>query len=65
LGIKSRRKKWVGQVERMEVRGNPYTLLVERYEERTIKRSRYKRKEKIKMDLGVIGECVLDFSTSG
>ena len=55
----------MGQVARMGVKGNPYTLLVERYEGRTIKRSSYRRKENIKVDLRVVGECVLDSSTSG
>jgi hypothetical protein len=55
----------VGQLARMGVRGNPYTLLVERYEGRTIKRSRCRRKKNIKVDLGVIGKCILDSSTSG
>jgi hypothetical protein len=34
----------------MGLRGNAYTLLVERYERRTVKRSRCRWKENIKID---------------
>jgi hypothetical protein len=55
----------VGQVARMGVTGNAYTLLVDGYERRTVKDPRADGRKILKWIVCVIGRRVLDYSTSG
>jgi hypothetical protein len=60
--IKSRRMKWAGQVARMEEKRNAYKLLVGKPEgKRPLGRRRRRRVDNIRMDLGEVGWCDVDW----
>jgi hypothetical protein len=60
--IKSRRMTWAGHVTRMGAKRNAYRILVGKLEEkRPLGRPRRRWVDNIKMDLGEIGWCVLNW----
>jgi len=60
--IKSRRIRWVGHVARLEAMRNAYNILVGKSEgKRPLRRSRYRWKDNIRMDLREIWWEVVDW----